>query len=70
MSYIAENIRCVIKEKGFKQKNIAIKAGFSEKSFSDLLNGRKTIKAEMIPNIAAALGVSPNRICYKPKSTA
>ena len=54
MSYIADNIKSVIQEKGYKQKNVAFKAGFSEKAFSDLLNGRKTIKAEMIPGIASA----------------
>jgi transcriptional regulator with XRE-family HTH domain len=68
VSYIADNIKSVIQEKGYKQKNVAFKAGFSEKAFSDLLNGRKTIKAEMIPGIASALGVSPNRICNRPKT--
>jgi len=59
---VAYSIKRIVDEKGFRQGAIAVKSGFSEQQFSDMLNGRKTIKAEYIPRIAAALGVDPNAI--------
>ena len=57
---IARNIEMVIAEKGLLKKCVAKKAGFSENSFSDMLHGRKIIKADYIPRIANALDVEPN----------
>ena len=59
---LPKNINRLIDEKGFKQCTIAKRAGHTEKSFSDLLNGRKIIKAVDIINISKALGVTPNEI--------
>ena len=61
------NIRAIIQENGMKQKAIAKKSGFREQDFSNMMNGRKEIKAEYIPAIAEALGVTPNEI-YGSKS--
>lgn len=62
---IAENIRALIQASGMKQKAVANKSGFGEKEFSHMMNGRKEIKAEYIPAIAKALGVTPNEIYGK-----
>lgn len=59
------NIRRVIKEKGLKQCAVAKKAGFSPQIFSAMLNERKIITAEHIPNIAYALDVSVNELYKK-----
>lgn len=47
-----------MRQRGFKQKAAAERAGFSPEEFSKMLTGRKVITAEYIPRIAAALGVS------------
>ena len=59
---IVDNIRRLINEKGLRQNAVAQKAKFSERQFSDMLMGRKTIKAEYIPAIAKALCVDPNAL--------
>lgn len=41
---------------------VAKRSGFTERQFSDMMNGRKLILAEHIPKIAKALGVSVNSI--------
>lgn len=43
--------------KGLYQKSVAERAGFTEQQFSDMLNGRKVIRAEYLPDIAKAIGV-------------
>lgn len=61
---VADAIKEIIDEKALRQGIVATKAGFTPQQFSDMLNGRKVIKAEYIPLIANALGVDPNSI-YK-----
>ena len=56
------NIRRVIKEKGLKQCAVAKKAGFNPQIFSAMLNERKIITAEHIPNIAYALDCFVNEL--------
>ena len=53
---IINNIRRVIRSKELKQCVVAEKAGFTPNAFSSMLNDRKTIMAEYIPDIALALG--------------
>ena len=53
---IIANIETIIKEKGYLKKAVAERAGFSEQAFSNMLNGRKIIKSQDIPQIANALG--------------
>lgn len=62
---IINNIRNIINSKGLKQCAVAEKAGFTPNAFSSMLNERKAIMAEYIPNIAVALGVSVNELYRK-----
>jgi len=55
-----DNVRSIIDERGFKHKAVAEKAGLSAKQFSDILNGRRSVDAIELWNIANALGVTPN----------
>ena len=55
--YVADRIRQLIVQKGLLQKFVANAAGFSNQQFSDMLNGRKIIRVEYLPQIAQALGV-------------
>lgn len=59
---VATNIKCIMLEKGLKQKSVAEKAGFNEKEFSAMLKNRKIIKVDDVMDIAKALGVSPNEL--------
>ena len=62
---IINNIRRIIQLKGLKQRVVAEKAGFTPNAFSSMLNERKVIMAEYIPDIALALGVSVNELYRK-----
>ena len=55
---VAESIRRTVKQKGLVQKTVAARAGFSATQFADMIHGRKTIKADYLPRIAEAMGVS------------
>lgn len=57
---VSERIRQIIKEKGYTQKAIAARAGFDANKFHGLLHGHLIIRAEYLPRIAKALGVSIN----------
>lgn len=59
-SPIATNTKRIIADKGLKQRAVAAKAGFSEKQFSALMNGRKIIKDVDVMAIANALETTPN----------
>lgn len=54
-SIVANRVREIIKEKGLKQTAIAEKAGFSTQEFSDMLNGRRLMRAVDIASIISAL---------------
>ena len=66
-SVIAENVKAIIKEKGFLQKAVAEKAGYDQNTFSNMLNNRKVITDRDIIPIATALGVEPNDLFSKKK---
>lgn len=57
---VCKNIKRIIREKGLKQKSVAVKAGFTAQQFSNLLNGRKICSAYDILKISNALEVLPN----------
>lgn len=59
-SLIAANTKRIIADKGLKQKAVAAKAGFSDKQFSALMNGRRIIKDIDVMAIATALDATPN----------
>ena len=58
----ADGIARLIDEKGLKQVYVADKAGYTPQELSDMLRGRRLIKASDIPKIAYALGVTSNEI--------
>lgn len=59
---VATGLRRIIAQKGFKNLYIAQKAGFMPQELSDMLNGRRLIKACDIPRFADALGVEISEI--------
>ena len=61
-SAIANNVRKIIASKGIKQIAVANKAGYSIKTFNNMLNGRKIISDVDVINIANALQVTPNEL--------
>ena len=67
---MVESIKDILAESGLKQKAVAERAGFTEQMMTDMLNGRKVIKAEFVPRLCAALGVSPNRLFQWPDKSA
>lgn len=62
VSVIAQNTKRIINERGLKQKSVGEAAGYSDKQFSALLNGRKVIKDTDVTAIANALRVTPNEL--------
>lgn len=62
MSVIAQNTRRIIRERGLKQCAVALKAGYSVKTFNNLLTGRKIITDRDIEAIATTLEVTPNEL--------
>lgn len=59
---LSKGIQIIIAEKGFKNLYIAQKAGFTPQELSDMLNGRRLIKACDVPKLADALGVEAGDI--------
>lgn len=59
---LPKNINKIIDSLGLKQGIVAERSGYSPKTFSDMLNGRRIIKALDIIRISDALGVTPNEI--------
>lgn len=57
---LISNIKEQIGLRGMTQKAVARGAGLSEQTLSDMLNGRRVIRAEHVPRLAEALGVKPN----------
>lgn len=55
---IAAGITLLLSKSGLRQKYVADKAGYTQQQFSDMLHGRKTIKAADILPISRALGVT------------
>lgn len=61
-SDIACNIRAIATAKGKTYRCIAKEAVFSPQMISDMLAGRKIIRAEYLPQIAKSLGVPISRL--------
>lgn len=57
MTDVPQNISRIIRQKGLVQRAVVERAGFTANQFCDMLNGRKTLKADYIPQIASALDV-------------
>lgn len=56
MTLVQGNLIRIIDEKGLVKKGVAKRAGLSAQMFSDILAGRKVIRADMIPALAHAVG--------------
>lgn len=54
-SVVADNLKFYIDNRSLKQSVIARKAGFSPQEFSDMLNGRRLMRAIDIANIINVL---------------
>lgn len=67
---IRTNIRYIIKDKGFVQKAVACRAGYSKQTFNNMLTGRRIIRADEIPRIAGALGCDSKDLYAPPKESA
>lgn len=57
---VTDNILSIINQKGIKQKYVSQLMNCNEADFSNMLNGRKVIRATDIVNICKALDVTPN----------
>ena len=57
MNIVQANIQRIIDEKELKKKGVAKRAGLSAQMMSDMIAGRKVIRADMVPAIASALDV-------------
>lgn len=57
MSTVQRNVIRIIRNKGLLKKGVAKRAGMTSQAFSDLIAGRKVIRADMVPALANALEV-------------
>lgn len=62
MNIVANNIKRIINERGIKQKTAAELCGYSQKTFSAMLNGRKVIKSQDVIAFCNGLNVAPNEL--------
>ena len=56
MTPVQGNLSRIIDEKGLVKKGVAKRAGMTAQNLSDILAGRKVIRADMIPALAFAVG--------------
>lgn len=66
MTIIQGNIARIIEEKDLKKKGVAKRAGITPQALSDILAGRKVIRADMIPALAEGLGVEIPELFAEP----
>ena len=57
MTLVQGNLIRVIDEKGLVKTGVAKRAGISAQMLSDIIAGRKVIRADMIPALASAVDV-------------
>ncbi len=61
---VASGLKLIIAQKGLRNGFVAEKSGFAPQELSDMLNGRRLIKACDIPRLARVLDVEAGDI-YK-----
>ena len=66
---VYEKVRVYRDEKGYKQVNIAQKAGIPNATFNAILNGKRTLYADDLRAICLALNVSPELFIEVPKNS-
>lgn len=54
-------------QKGLSQENIAFELGISQKSYSNIENGKTELKLNIISQLAKILETSPYKICPNSK---
>lgn len=59
---LSNGIKAIIAQKGLKNIYVAEKAGFTPQELSDMLNGRRLIKACDVPKLAFAMEVKEGEI--------
>lgn len=57
MGLVQRNFIRIIEEKELKKKGVAKRAGMTQQAISDIIAGRKVIRADMIPALAYSVGV-------------
>ena len=57
MALVQRNLIRIIDEKGLIKGRVAERAGMSANMLSSILAGRKVIRADMVPTLAAAVDV-------------
>lgn len=57
MTTVVRNLVRIIDDKDLKKKAVARRAGLSQQALSDIIAGRKIVRADMIPALAGACGV-------------
>lgn len=59
---ISSGLKSIIAQKGLRNGFVAEKSGFTSQELSDMLNGRRLIRACDIPKLASVLGVKAGDI--------
>lgn len=59
---LSNGMKIIIAKKGLKNIYVAEKAGFTPQELSDMLNGRRLIKACDVPKLAFAMEVKEGEI--------
>lgn len=67
MSLVQGNLIRIIDEKGLIKTRCAERAGLSVQAFSAILNGRKVIRADMVPALAESVDVPIPELFKKPE---
>ena len=58
---VYEKVRAYIEENGYKQMNVAKRAGIPYSTFNAILNGKRKLYADDLRAICYALNVSPEK---------
>lgn len=64
---VADNLKEIISEQGLTHAEVAKKAGLTKQEMSDMLNGRRLIKASDIERLIDILHVDANRMFRRPE---
>lgn len=54
------NLRSAVDASGMKHKHVAKSVGMEPQEFSNVLNGRKIVRAEDVPKFCNVLHIEPN----------
>lgn len=61
---VYERVRDYVRNSGYKQKALAERAGYTEKQFSEMLNGKRPMYADDVENICTSLNVPPSTFIF------